>query len=55
MAKGIFVTGTGTDVRKRHMSALIVKKLADARESMQAIIRLHYQGAESIEEVTQAM
>lgn len=42
MAKGIFVTGTGTDVGKTYVTALIVKKLADA-ESMQAIIRLHYQ------------
>ena len=41
MAKGIFVTGTGTDVGKTYVTALIVKKLADA--SMQAIIRLHYQ------------
>ena len=30
MAKGIFVTGTGTDVGKTYVTALIVKKLADA-------------------------
>ena len=41
MAKGIFVTGTGTDVGKTYVTALIVKKLM--QESMQAIIRLHYQ------------
>ena len=29
MAKGIFVTGTGTDVGKTYVTALIVKKLAD--------------------------
>ena len=38
MAKGIFVTGTGTDVGKTYVTALIVKK-----ESMQAIIRPPYQ------------
>lgn len=43
MAKGIFVTGTGTDVGKTYVTALIVKKLAGCQESMQAIIRLHYQ------------
>ena len=30
MTKGIFVTGTGTDVGKTYVTALIVKKLADA-------------------------
>ena len=40
MAKGIFVTGTGTDVGKTYVTALIVKKL---QESMQAIIRPPYQ------------
>ena len=35
MAKGIFVTGTGTDVGKTYVTALI--------ESMQAIIRPPYQ------------
>ena len=30
MVKGIFVTGTGTDVGKTYVTALIVKKLADA-------------------------
>ena len=30
MAKGIFVTGTGTDVGKTYVTALIVKRLADA-------------------------
>lgn len=30
MAKGIFVTGTGTDIGKTYVTALIVKKLADA-------------------------
>ena len=39
MAKGIFVTGTGTDVGKTYVTALIVKK----QESMQAIIRPPYQ------------
>lgn len=49
MAKGIFVAGTGTDVGKTYVTALIVKKLADAG------IRAGYykaalSGAESIEE-----
>ena len=30
MAKGIFVTGTGTDVGKTYVTAIIVKKLPDA-------------------------
>ncbi|MFQ7614869.1 MAG: ATP-dependent dethiobiotin synthetase BioD [Roseburia faecis] len=30
MGKGIFVTGTGTDIGKTYVTALIVKKLADA-------------------------
>lgn len=30
MAKGIFVTGTGTDIGKTYITALIVKKLAEA-------------------------
>ena len=42
MAKGIFVTGTGTDVGKTYVTALIVKKLADAGIHA-AIIRPHYQ------------
>lgn len=42
MAKGIFVTGTGTDVGKTYVTALIVKSWR-MQESMQAIIRLHYQ------------
>ena len=30
MGKGLFITGTGTDVGKTYVSALIVKKLRDA-------------------------
>lgn len=30
MAKGLFVTGTGTDVGKTYVTALIVKKLREA-------------------------
>ena len=42
MAKGIFVTGTGTDVGKTYVTALIVKKLVDAGIHA-GFIRLHYQ------------
>lgn len=34
MAKGLFVTATGTDVGKTFLSALIVKKLADAGKNI---------------------
>ena len=37
MAKGIFVTGTGTDVGKTYVTALIVKKLADIDETQKAL------------------
>ena len=30
MSKGIFITGTGTDVGKTYVTGLIVKKLHDA-------------------------
>ena len=30
MGKGLFVTGTGTDVGKTYVTALMVKKLKDA-------------------------
>ena len=30
MAKGIFITGTGTDVGKTYITALLVKKLQEA-------------------------
>ena len=43
MAKGIFVTGTGTDVGKTYVTALNREKSCRMQEFMQAIIRLHYQ------------
>ena len=52
MAKGIFVTGTGTDVGKTYVTALIVKKLADAGIHA-GYYKAALSGAESI--VTQAM
>lgn len=33
MSKGLFVTGTGTDLGKTYIAGLIVKKLADAKQS----------------------
>lgn len=41
MGKGIFVTGTGTDIGKTYVTALIVKKLADAG-TVQGIIKRLY-------------
>ena len=49
MAKGIFVTGTGTDVGKTYVTALIVKKLADAGIHA-GYYKAALSGAESIEE-----
>ena len=48
MAKGIFVTGTGTDVGKTYVTALIVKKLADAGIHA-GYYKAALSGAESIE------
>ena len=50
MAKGIFVTGTGTDVGKTYVTALIVKKLADAGIHA-GYYKAALSGAESIEEI----
>ena len=33
MAKALFVTGTGTDVGKTYVTALMVKKLAESGEN----------------------
>ena len=33
MSKGLFITGTGTDLGKTYIAGLIVKKLADAKQS----------------------
>ena len=33
MSKGVFITGTGTDLGKTYIAGLIVKKLADAKQS----------------------
>lgn len=33
MRKGLFITGTGTDLGKTYIAGLIVKKLADAKQS----------------------
>ena len=49
MAKGIFVTGTGTDVGKTYVTALIVKKLVDAGIHA-GYYKAALSGAESIEE-----
>ena len=49
MAKGIFVTGTGTDVGKTYVTALIVKKLADAGIHA-GYYKAALSGAESIKE-----
>ena len=49
MAKGIFVTGTGTDVGKTYVTALIVKKLADVGIHA-GYYKAALSGAESIEE-----
>ena len=49
MAKGIFVTGTGTDVGKTYVTALIVKKLADAGIHA-GYYKAALSGADSIEE-----
>ena len=49
MAKGIFVTGTGTDVGKTYVTALIVKKLAGAGIHA-GYYKAALSGAESIEE-----
>ena len=49
MAKGIFVTGTGTDVGKTYVTALIVKKLADVGIHA-GYYKAALSGAESIED-----
>lgn len=33
MSKGLFITGTGTDLGKTYIAGMIVKKLADAKQS----------------------
>ena len=33
MSKGLFITGTGTDLGKTYIAGLIVKKLADEKQS----------------------
>ena len=37
MSKGIFITGTGTDVGKTYVTGLIVKKLHDAGKKASGI------------------
>ena len=39
MGKGIFVTGTGTDVGKTYVTGLIIKKIKENRMT-QAILKL---------------
>lgn len=52
MNRGIFVTGTGTDVGKTYVTALLLKKL---RESMDAVYyKAALSGAEIIDEVLTA-
>ena len=37
MAKALFVTGTGTDVGKTYVTALMVKKLAESERTLHTI------------------
>lgn len=37
MAKALFVTGTGTDVGKTYVTALMVKKLAEPERTLHTI------------------
>ena len=47
MSKGLFVTGTGTDVGKTYVTALIIKKLRDAGYSA-GYYKAALSGAQSI-------
>ena len=53
MGKGIFITGTGTDVGKTFVTALIVKKLRDAGKNA-GYYKAAISGAEKAEDGTPA-